>query len=200
MITFEAQLANERRARAFFRKLPDPQTAEAVIADRYWDDDDQAREPVLRDILARTNVSAVAYPTLGYRDVLQVFLRDGNHDDLVFACVLVSGARLREMLAQSSPIVEGFALQVLQTEHLSMEGVRAALQAWVERCFPDSVRPNITVERWTGPEGILQELLELLLSQPNVTTMTSSAITGADAPEELTPDPEIAQPPYEIAA
>jgi hypothetical protein len=25
---------------------------------------------------------------------------------------------------------------------------------------------NLTVERWTGPEGILQEILELMLLQP----------------------------------
>jgi hypothetical protein len=137
MITIETMLANERRARGFFRELPAPQIAQAVVAERYWDDDDQARAPSLQNILSRTNVSAIAYPTLAHRDVLQVFLRDEGDDDLVFACVLVSGARLRAMLAQSSPIVEGFALQVLPSEHLSVESIRAALQSWIERCFPE---------------------------------------------------------------
>lgn len=151
MITFETQLANQRRARGFFRELPDPQAAEAIMAGRYWDNDDQAREPVLRNLLARTNVAAIAYPTLGHRDVIQLFLRDSDGDDLVFACVLVSGARLQAMLAQSSPIVEGFALQVLPGEHLSVESIRAALQSWVERCFPDLVLPDLTVQTHTVP-------------------------------------------------
>ncbi|HEX8109788.1 MAG TPA: hypothetical protein VF516_18785 [Kofleriaceae bacterium] len=198
MITFESQLANEHRARGFFRELPDPQVASAIIAEQYWDDDDQARQPTLRRILQRPNVSAIAYPTLGHRDVLQVFLRDSGAEP-VFACVLVSGARLRDMLTGSSPIVEGFALQVLPSEHLSVESVRAALQSWIERCFPDLVLPSLVVERWTGPEGILQELLELLLAPPGVDPATLIVIY-ADGADELHPDPALAQPPYELAA
>lgn len=198
MITFESQLANRHRARGFFRELPHPEAATAVIAEQYWDDDDQARQPALRKILQRTNVSAIAYPTLGNRDVLQVFLRD-NRGEPVFACVLVSGARLRDMLARSSPIVEGFALQVLPSEHLSVESVRAALQSWIERCFPDLVLPNLVVERWTGPEGILQEILELLLALRGVES-TTMIVNDADGASEWHPDPALAQPPYELAA
>jgi hypothetical protein len=196
MIIVETQLDDGQRARGFFRELPDLRSFESLIVERYWDDEDQAREPVLRSILARPNVSAIAYPTLEYRDVLQVFLRDV--DDLVFACSLVSGARLREMLAESSVVIEGFTLQILQTEHLSMEGVRSALQCWVERCFPKLVMPSITVERWTGAEGILQEVLELILTQPHVDI---DGLWGAiDTATETTPNPDIAQPPYGIAA
>jgi len=198
MITFESQLANQHRARGFFRELPDPEAATAVIAEQYRDDDDQARELALRRILQRSNASAIAYPTLGHRDVLQVFLRDSS-GELVFACVLLSGARLREMLAQSSPIVEGFALQVLPSEHLSVESVRAALQSWIERCFPDLMLPSLTVERWTGPDGILQELLELLLAHPRAQPATL-IVNDADESGELHPDPGLAQPPYELAA
>jgi hypothetical protein len=148
MIVVESQLAGRRRARAFFQELPvDSQAADTAVVTRYWDDEDQEREPALRRIVAQTNVSAVAYPTSGHRDVLQVFLKEHDRDDLLFACVLITGARLRDMLARSSPIVEGFGLQVLPGEHLSMEGIRSALQVWVERCFPDIVLPNITVER-----------------------------------------------------
>jgi len=171
----------------------EPGNGAEIITERYRDDDDAAREPLLRTILARMNVSAIAYPTLGYRDVLQVFLLNG--DDLVFACVLVAGARLREMLAQSSPVIEGFTLQVLSTEHLSMESVRAGVQSWVERCFPRLALPNLTVERWTGPEGLRQEVFELLLQQRRI----NLPVHGTDLSTEL-PDPEIAQPPYESAA
>jgi hypothetical protein len=198
MITFESQLADEHRARGFFRELPDPQAASAIIAEQYWDDDDRARQPALRRILQRPNVGAIAYPTLGHRDVLQVFLRDSGGEP-VFACVLVSGARLRDMLTRSSPIVEGFALQVLPSEHLSVESVRAALQSWIERCFPDLVLPSVVVERWTGPEGILQELLELLLAVPDAEPATL-IVNDADSSDELHPDPGLAQPPFELAA
>lgn len=93
----------------------------------------------------------------------------------------------------------GFALQVLPSEHLSVESVRAALQSWIERCCPDLVLPNLVVERWTGPEGILQELLELLLAAPNVAPATL-IVNDADGSSELHPDPGLAQPPYELAA
>jgi len=202
MIAVESQLADRRRARVFFRTLPpDPGVADTVAEARYWDDEDQAREPVLRSILSQANLRAVAYPTLGHRDVLQVFFKADVTDDLTFACVLVSGARLRDMLEHASPIVEGFALQVLPGEQLSMEGVRAGLQAWIERCFPDIVLPSMTVERWTGPEGILYEVLELLLTCPYPTTEFSQAAEGPEgASTEVQPDPRIAQPPYEAAA
>lgn len=198
MITFESQLANEHRARGFFRELPDPQAARAIIAAQYCDDDDQTREPALRRILQRPSVSAIAYPTLGHRDVLQVFLRDSSGEP-VFACVLISGARLRDMLAESSPIVEGFAMQVLPSNHLSIESIRVALQSWIERCFPDLVLPSLVVERWTGPEGILQELLELLLAPPGAQPATLF-VDDAAGSGELHPDPGLAQPPYELAA
>lgn len=142
MITFESQLTDQRRARGFFRESPDPEVAVAVIAERYWDDDDRVREPALRRILQRGDVSAVAYPTLAHRDVLKIFLR-GDGGEFVFACVLLGGARLRGMLAQSSPIVEGLALQVLPDERPSVEGVRVTLRSWIERCFPDLASPSL---------------------------------------------------------
>jgi hypothetical protein len=202
VIVVEAQPADHRRARVFFREFPtDLQAADSAVVARYWDDEDQEREPALRRILVQPNVGAVAYPTSGHRDVLQVFLKETGRDALVFACVLMSGARLRDMLARSSPIVEGFALQVLPGDHLSMEGIRAALQVWVERCFPDLVLPSLTVERWTGPEGIQHELLELLYAQPNpIQVVSRTFASGDDTPTELQPDPELAQPPYETAA
>lgn len=54
MIIVESQIADHRRARVFFRELPpDAQTADALATARYWDDEDQDREPVLQHILAR---------------------------------------------------------------------------------------------------------------------------------------------------
>lgn len=199
MITVESQLEDGRRARAFFRELPpNIHTADAAIAAGYFDDDDRLREPLLRDILNARNVLAIAYPTHGHRDVLQVFLRSSD-DDLVLACVVVTGARLRNMLAGSLPVVEGFALQVMQGEQLSANGIRAALQAWIERCFPRLTLPSVLLELWTGPDGVSSELLELLYSR-SLPIANASAGFDANAPTELEPDPGLAQPPYEVAA
>ncbi|HET7501582.1 MAG TPA: hypothetical protein VFK02_11280 [Kofleriaceae bacterium] len=201
MISIECQRADRRRARVIFRGPPvDAVAAEDIAEARFWDDDDPEREPLLRRLLVQPNVSAIAYPTSGHRDVLQVFLREPE-GGLVFACVMMSGARLRDLLTQSPFIVEGFSLQILQGEHLSMEGIRTALLVWVERCFPDVVQPSITIERWTGPEGILQELLEWLYAQPSLQLEVSNAIfRGDDASSELHPDPGLADPPLEAAA
>lgn len=186
MITFESQVADRRRARGFFREWLDPEAALAILSERYWDDDDRAREPALRRILQRGDVSAVAYPTLDHRDVLKIFLR-GDGSELVFACVLLGGARLRDMLAQSSPIVEGFALQVLSSEHPSVEGVRVALQSWIERCFPDLASPSLVVEHWAGPDTPAAH------REPRASIRTVSLVDLNDRPEDhvlLSGDPD----------
>ena len=103
------------------------------------------------------------------------------------------------MLAERPVIVEGFAMQVLPSEQLSMESLRTGLQVWVERCFPDLTLPSITVERWTHPRGLLQDHLEMLLEQTALLRQVAGLVQ-MDAPTELVPDPGIAQPPYEDAA
>lgn len=61
----------------------------------------------------------------------------------VFACTLVMRARFRYM---SASFVEGFSLQVLPLEHLSLAGIRAGVQAWIRRCFPTVAVPVIALE------------------------------------------------------
>jgi hypothetical protein len=102
MISIKCQRADRRRARVVFRGAPvDAVTTEDIAAARFWDDDDEKREPLLRRLLAQPNVRAIAYPTSGHRDVLQVYLPEPDQGGLVFACVMMSGARLRDLLKQS---------------------------------------------------------------------------------------------------
>lgn len=123
-------------------------TALATLAEaHYWDDDDESRLSALDDVVSKRNVLAVVYPTHPEPDILKVFL--GSDRGPLFACVLVSTARLRSMLKESPWVVEGFSFQVAASEHLSVEAVRAAVQTWIERTFPDRVLPDITVKFWT---------------------------------------------------
>jgi hypothetical protein len=100
------------------------------------------------------------------------------------------------MVGAGRPIVEGFSLQVAGGEHLTTEGVRAALSAWVERAFPALTVPVIALEHWTRPDGVLEELIELLMEPPG----QDRAATDEQAPAEVFPDPSVAEPAYEDAA
>lgn len=76
----------------------------------------------------------MAYPTIGRRDALQVFLRD-DAGEFVYVFTLVSQMGLRDMLRLSPVIVEGFSLQVSQAERLTDDAAGAALDAWAQRCL-----------------------------------------------------------------
>ena len=79
MIAVEMSVAGGRRARVFSRDANTLPVDVATVAEgAYWDDDDRARDPLLRATLEDRNVRVVAYPTIHRRDVLQVFLRCGG--------------------------------------------------------------------------------------------------------------------------
>ena len=183
--------AGTRRARiwaADVRALP---SGPPAGDDWFWDDEDREREPLLRAALARPVVRAVAYPTVGAEDVLQVFL--GHDGELIFACVVESEERLSADLAQRPTIVEGFSLQVAPLRRLTVDGVRAALQSWRERNFPDIGAPAFVLELWTDPRGIRRDLLDVLAALAPVTV-------SEPVPGEIEPDPALADPPFEDAA
>ncbi len=202
MITgIEAETEDGRRARVFFTDLPTSQdAASTAVAARFWDDEtDIERSALLSQILRHQNVRALAFPTSGLPGTIQLFLRDEQTGRRIFACVLVTGERLRELLRVSSPLVEGFSLQVMPGERLSMQGIHAGCQAWVERCFPKLVLPDITVQHWTSA-GISEDLLKILLPDHKRMIPTDGmAENDGDASIEIAPA-AIVQPPYEAAA
>ena len=124
------------------------------VRDFYCDDGDADREGVLRDLVARGTVEAVAFPTTGAPDVVQLFFVDAKARRRVFACVLITETRLHDDVTREPFVVEGFSLQVMQGRHLTIDAVRASSAAWIERCFPDLPVPAITVAFWSGDLGI----------------------------------------------
>lgn len=182
--------------RVFFRDPPSDVSPLSLpnVQDEFWDEEDREREPSLREVVRQDVVRAVAYPTVGHPDVLQVFLSmPSSVDDLLFACTLISGERLHALVESQGYVVEGFALQVAPGMRLTLEGVRAAVQVWVERCFVDVAPPEVVVDLWTDADGIPEDMLRLLLA-PTVGERVQSA------PTEVKPDPDVADPPYEDVA
>jgi hypothetical protein len=110
----------------------------------YTSDEVKKREPALCKALAQPFVHAIAFPTVQYVDVLQIFLHTEDVDP-IFACIIMSRSRFREMEAAGWPI-EDSSLQVVSDENLTTKGVRTALLAWVERTFPALTAPVIALE------------------------------------------------------
>ncbi len=137
---------------------PDWETLRA--ADR--DDDDDARARVLADLVTSPTISASVHPGVDPPDVLHVYLQSPHRHDRVFACVIVSEDRLREMLRESSTVLEGMSLQVAAGSQLTQEAIRAAIQTWSARNF--GRLPRVSLLPWkdehdddaTEPSGVRQ--------------------------------------------
>jgi hypothetical protein len=122
-------------------ELPAPKMLEEA-ARAMIDAEDAQRLPLLRQALQQTLVHATAHPTVEEEDVLQVYI-DGP-DGRLFACTIVSPARLEQMLASSCAIIEGLTLQAAPRGL----DVRGALEAWAARCFPDLPAPAFELDTW----------------------------------------------------
>jgi hypothetical protein len=146
--------ADGRQGRIFARDPKILQTAlerEGVLA---LEDDDNAREPRLRAILATGRVKAAINPGVDPDDVQHVFLEEPGTRAPVFACVIVSRQRLERMLDQAPLVVESFGLQVALGNHLTPDELRAALEAWTERNFAGMAPPKFRLDQWVDPDGI----------------------------------------------
>lgn len=192
MISVEVELTGSRRATVHFSRLEDVSKAEILAKESYWDDEDQSRAVDLERILRAPGARALTFTTTGHPDVLQVFLTDSHEpDERVFACTLVTRTRLRDLVSHA-PVIEGFATQVLASEHLSTESVRTGIEAWAERTFPNLGQVAIGVEHWTSTNGFSVDLLRILLSQSK-----ESSASAETADVEISPDPRLADPPYD---
>ena len=157
MITLET-IEDGRTMRVFVRDMSQLALLNATGA--FWGDDDHDREPLLRNLMLGDVVQLIAYPTTGQTDVLQVFVRDPSREQrLLFACTLISGERLHSLLEENQCVVENFSLQVAPGVQLTSEGACAAVQAWVERCFPDVTPPEVVVDVWTDARGVSEDAL-----------------------------------------
>lgn len=118
-----------------------------IAAEADVDDADRARAVLLRAVLRAGHVRGTVDPLLDPMDVMQVYLRADDGDDL-FACVLVPRAHVARMLGEAPVVIEGFSLEVAQGDLLTADGIRAAMEAWAQRNFPDVAVPTFEIEPW----------------------------------------------------
>lgn len=149
------------------------------------DESDTARERVLGTIVQRPRITGTVHEGVSPSDVLHVYL-DGAPAGRVFACVVVSEARLEQMLTEAPLVVEGLSLQVASTRWLTPDSVRAAMEAWASRNFGRV--PVFELRPWIDTESA--EVLDAP-AHPAVTF---------ELEVEHRPIATLAEPPYEEAA
>jgi hypothetical protein len=150
----------DRRGRAFLARLPSEEllvSLRRALAARAFDEEDRERASELRERLRCGLAHAIAHPGVDPDDVCQIYLEGGAP---LFACTVVSTHRVSALLAGSSEVIEGFSLQVAGGGHLTPDALRAALEVWAERNFPDLALPRFVVWPWVDPDELQRELLD----------------------------------------
>lgn len=145
-----------RRGRIFLRDGAEV-TAELRTTDPPVEEDDRARHGLLRDVFRGGVVRCVAHPgaDVDATDVVDVYVTLPWTQEPVFACVVVSEARLERMLVEAPIVVEDLHLQVASTGgegSLTPSALRAALGTWAGRVFPGTT-PEIDVAVWSDTGG-----------------------------------------------
>jgi hypothetical protein len=204
VITYEAA-AEGRSGRVFARgAVPDGDLSRYFAASYFNDEEDRDRDAVLRSILSWPNVVVVTHRSLEPSDVIQAFFRcqvDGASEK-VFACAVVSKARLEKMLEETSVVVEGHSLQVAATRRITDAGIRAALEAWTERNYPDLPLPRFSLDPWRGDLGPTRgRALDLLRLTPRVRRGEPSKSISREFTAEFLPGADLTDDsPRESAA
>lgn len=187
MIAFDAE-AHGRRGRIFTRDglQPSRESLDRIFADSFTNEDVNRVED-LHSALSRPVLFAVAHQGVDPGDVMHVYIR--NTEPAIFACVVVTTARLRQMLSEAPTVLENLDLQVAPTERLTVPAIEAAMQAWVERNFPRLPVPQLIVEPWVDPANT--ELVKWLVD-----------VEPSQFLEPVTTEPNmaVAEPPLESAA
>jgi hypothetical protein len=149
MITYDATKEG-RSGRVFAREaMPEEVLAKHSAGSYFDDEEDRERDSLLRSILSDQHVVVVAtHRSLDPQDVIQAFFRHelGGAPEKIFACAVVSKVRLDQMLKEAPVVVEGHSLQVAPTRAITNESIRAALQAWAERNYPDLPLPRFSLD------------------------------------------------------
>lgn len=137
--------------RVFTRRLEAP---DRTLVEAAFDvDAEHSRLEMLREILRKPLVYAVAFPTVDHLDVLQVFLAsEPNTPDGVFACVVITPSHMRSRLESEPVIVEGFDLQMAAVDEMDEATLRLAVSSWANRVSPDLAIARIEVIPWEQPD------------------------------------------------
>lgn len=159
-------MSGTRRGRVFTSDAPLSAGEIAALASGDMDEVDSARERLLRAALSRDVVPATVYPGIDPPEALHVYVAEPGGTPL-FACVLVTEQHVHSMLRESPRVVEGFTLQVAQGTRMTGAALRAALETWGSRNFPDVSAPVFGIEEWIEPPPSLPEFWEPDASVPD---------------------------------
>lgn len=166
-----------------------PSELEEFVQSQYWDEDDIERSTILDSLVRRGTVHADVYPAYRDSNTLKVYLRSDGAP--VFACSLLPMARLRQLLKQTPMVLEGFTTQIVPTEQLSVEEIKAAIQQWIERGFPNAT-PVITVER---PDRSCPAVTDIAVTAAQLREiMASRSVELQVQLEKFTPDVQLSMP------
>jgi hypothetical protein len=166
-----------------------------ALTANWSDEDDDERTALLRQLLTNSEkgvVRAWTHEGIDPDDAVHVYLQNVAGGPKLFCCVVISRERLEKMLLESDLVFEGFSLQVADVRHLTVDALRAAVEAWAERCFPDVPLCEFIIEPWCDGDSLALDLLSLETTEP--------ISDPAGAVESFEPDPAVAEPPYEADA
>lgn len=188
----------ERRGRLFSREpLQSSEVTAEFLLREYMDEEDQVREPALRELLRSPIVHVDIHPSVDPADVKQVFFRSSSAgQEPIFACAIVSGERLDQMVKETPIVYENFSLQVGPARHITMDGLTAAIEAWTERNYPDLALPIFLMAPWV--DEFPNDLLEEIIKSPEIPSGDFIAPED-DFPAEVRPDVSRLVSAYEAA-
>jgi len=156
---------------------------EVELARTFVDEDDCARMELLATLVHRRRVVIETYPGEESPVELHAYVQAlGPSGDPVFACVLAPYAVVEHLVASPPHVVlESASLQVIGDD-VSPATIRAGLETWMRRVWPNATVPNITLREW--PDIVVSRVLSarLVPAWPRL-HLTSSPMRGA--PERL---------------
>jgi hypothetical protein len=158
--TLEVTMPDGRQGRIFANTKPIDDAIKNAFTTSFIEEDDRSRDAALRDLVSQGALIAWAHPGVDPDDVVHVYLQPVASGDPLFACVVVSRERLERMLSESSFVMEGFSLQVVDARTLSAdsaETIQAAIEAWIGRIYPSASLPVIFVMPWRDDLSITGE-------------------------------------------
>lgn len=154
---------------------------------QFIEDDDEARLELLLRELAAPKVTVKTLPSehtpVAYYAYVRSQLQPGES---LFACVLATTSVLEELIASPPHMVFETATFQAIGEEASAATLRAGLESWLHRVFPNHAVPRFSVVQWPELEE-LQTFKERTIALPR---MQASRRVIHGAPSQLD------RPPY----
>lgn len=167
----EFTFTSGKRTGRVFTRTEGSRAAPPNLPAFFEDDDDKARDKMFARIFKQYKiVSATAHPVTGREGEMHVFFSSpSQHARLpkIFACVVISKNRLKELLNSGRDIVEGFTLQVADSETLGRNALQQSLWRWINRTYPGrqsvrALRVSIYADPLSTAFAIKSQVAQLL--------------------------------------